>query len=143
MTGAELYANLETIRLQAGELTGEIVVAAAAAPTHPLHGRYFSKSEKQLAHERRIDLANDDIRSLTLEFIDGTGAPQKVRRYLSVETVQGQMAYQPTDEIAQNPVLAALALQSAEREWRTLMARYGHLKEFVEMVQQSLPAQAA
>lgn len=67
---------------------------------------------------------------------------REVRAFVSVPSPSGR-AYHPTDVVAQDPLMARLMLQEAERAWRDLKARYGNLSGFVAMIQHDLKEQQA
>lgn len=138
MSAGDLHAHLERVRLTAGELTGRAVVDIARDIRDPLHPRYFSKSESTLAEEKRVDMANEDIRSIKIFFTAPGKRPAEVNAYTSVK-VGTRQAYEPTREVVQTPAMLSITLQMMDREWKTFQARYGHLKEFADLIRASLP----
>lgn len=135
-----LRDELLAIRREHGSLTGQAVVEAARDEAHPLHSR-FEWDDSVAGEKFRVVQANELIRSVKVNFVTD-GGPSDLRGFVSVSRPDTPAReYIPVEEVAQDPMISKLVLRDAEREWRELLARYGHLKEFIEMVQND--AQAA
>lgn len=140
---ADLRDHLTAIRAEHGVLTAPVVVGVARDPGHPLHDRF--EWDDTIAGERfREHQARELIRSVRIKYTDDQGGASDLRGFVSVS--RGDVPareYVPVDEVATDPVLAALALRDAEREWRELLARYQHLEAFIAIVRRDLGEAAA
>lgn len=134
-------AHLHELYDQHGELTPAIVVQAAAPPEHPLHNR-FEWNDEKAGHAHRIDQARGLIRSVRIEFRAPDGARRTAREFLSVARPEGR-TYQPTQEVAVDPVARAIVAADYQREWRMLRSRWGHLEGFLDMVAADLHREAS
>ena len=132
-----LRDELQAIYDESGELKPAIVVDKARDPEHPLHGRF--EWDDQVAGEKyRLQQAGDLIRSVEWVYAEEPdGAPKKVRAFHSVNRVDGP-TYVPAQEIQQDEFMTKLVLQSAEREWKSLQRKYGHLAEFLAVVRRDV-----
>lgn len=136
-----LREQLQSVYDQHGQLTPALVVVAARAETHPLHSRF--EWDDSVAGERyRQAQASELIRAVRIAYVDGKGRGQSVRAYQSVRGQTGYR-YEPTADVAADPVLSQIVLMDMRREWKALQARYGHFSEFVSMVQADLNADAS
>lgn len=132
-----LRDQLQAIYDEAGELRPRTVVDKAKDPSHPLHDR-FEWDDKLAGEKYRLQQASDLIRSVEWTYAEAPdGAPKRVRAFHSVNRVDGP-SYVPVQEIQQDPFLAKLTLQAAEREWKALHRKYGHLAEFMAVVQRDV-----
>ena len=139
---SDLRTELLAIREQAGRLTPAVVVMAAAAEDHPLHGR-FEWDDAVAGHKYRLSQARELIRVVREKYVDGNGSPESVRFFHAIPDEQG-MAYQPLDEVVENDIATKVLLQSMEREWRSLLKRYERFSEFRDMVLRDVsPGEAA
>lgn len=131
-----LREQLQAIYEEHGTLTPRMVVDAARPKDHPLHSRF--EWDNRAAGERwREYQASELIRSVKVAYVEGE--PSSVRHFVSVRREDGH-AYVPAEEVAKDEILTEIVLRDMEREWRQLHARYGHFKEFVEMVRGALRA---
>lgn len=128
-----LRDELQAIYEDAGELKPSIVLDRARDPRHPLHDR-FEWNDGVAAERYRIQQARELIRSVEWVYAEEPdGAPKKVRAFHSVNRVDGP-TYVPAQEIQQDEFMSKLVLQAAEREWKSLQRKYGHLAEFLAIV---------
>jgi len=130
-----LRDHLLAIRKQCGNLTASSVVVAAQADDHPLHV-CFEWDDSVAGHKYREDQARELIRSVRVTY-KTDGNEEYIRYFVSVQEPEGR-AYHPSDEVAHDELLTVIVLREMEREWRQMESRYGHFKEFSEMVQNSL-----
>lgn len=141
-----LREALQIIYERNGALTPVIVYEEAASPVDEA-GQYFTDrlpwDDEEAAYQHRLDLCARFIRKAKIVYKPTPKSSlREVRAYWPVATETGR-SYEPTESIAADPLLSKLMLQQAEREWRDLKARYGHLKAFVELVQSDLEKIAA
>lgn len=115
-------------------MSAAIVVEEATDKKHPLHNR-FLWDNAAAAHEFRLGQASELIRSVRVAFVEGGPADVGVRQW---HAVRRDGSYQPIEEIVRDEVSLTTLLRQAEREWKTLQARYGHLAEFVTMVREAV-----
>jgi hypothetical protein len=138
MGNNDLRAELMKIRKKKGALTPAIVVDAARNKKSPLHDQ-FEWDDTVAAEKYRRDQAHRLIQKCKVTYIDSKGRSRDVRAFLAVRgTEVPQPVYDPVEEIAADPLALKIALAQAEREWRTLRARWSHLTEFTAMIRQSL-----
>lgn len=87
---ARLVAELTAL---GPELTAEMVVAAAESdPSSALYEMICSESADEAIHARRLDLARDVIRTVTV-VVSGGGDPVPKRHYVHVERETGRGSY--------------------------------------------------
>lgn len=129
---ANLRDELLAIRAEHGKLTPALVVDAAAAEDHPLHDR-FEWDDSTAAHKYRLVQARELIRVVREKYVDGDGRPADVRTFHAIPRADG-MAYEPLDEIVHDDIASKVLLQSMEREWRQLKARYERFAEFRSLI---------
>lgn len=136
--------HLQEIYDRFGRLTPELVLDTARDRDNPLHGYIFDRSPGQAAEAWYRQRASELIRRYRVTFrIDEAAEPISIRAWQSVPAADGRRVYLASDEIARDPALSALALQEAERDWKALFRKYGHLKQFIEMVQATLAEEAS
>lgn len=138
---ASLRDELLAIRAEHGKLTPAVVVEAAGAEDHPLHDR-FEWDDSVAGQKYRLIQARELIRVVREKYIDRSGAPADVRTFHAIPRSDG-MAYEPLDEIVRDDIASKVLLQSMEREWRLLRARYERFAEFREMILRDLQEGAA
>lgn len=74
------------------------------------------------------------IRSVKIEWVtDDPSIDDKIRAFHSMPKAESQ-SYVPIEEIVGDEIAEAVLLRQAERAWRDLFRRYGHLKGFIEAV---------
>lgn len=135
-----LRDQLEAIRAANGALTPQILLEEARPKSHPLHNR-FEWDNRIAAEGYRLEQAHRLIQSVRVTFT--TDRPKNTRYYGAIKGETLEHVYEPVDEIALDPFKRQILLQQAEREWKSMQARYGDLEEFVEMVRSSLEDVAA
>lgn len=138
---ADLRSELLAIREQYGTLTPANVVDAARAEDHPLHNR-FEWNDDVAAEKWRLNQARQLIRVVRETYTDTAGRPADVRTFHAIPRAEG-MAYEPLDEIVHDDIASKILLQSMEREWRQLKARYERFSEFRALVLGDLGESAA
>lgn len=138
MTG--LREVFDRLYAERGRLTPELVVEEAAAPDHPLHDR-FEWDDAKAAHAHRLDQAERLIRRVKITREAPDDLPSDVHEVRAYHTVRDGTGYHPIARIVEDPVRHELLLRYAEREWRTLFAKYGHLREFIETVRADVAAE--
>lgn len=133
-----LRDELQDIYVEHGKLTPRLVVEAARAADHPLHER-FDWDDETAAEAHRLNQARRLIRKVRVAFVDAQADRQSVRQYLHVERIDPpEHVYQQIGDVAADPFTTQLVLREAEREWRRLKQRYGHLVEFVDLIRRDL-----
>jgi hypothetical protein len=135
-----LRDHLQGIYSTAGRLTPELVLDDARDPDSPLHDR-FEWDDTLAAEKYRRGQAADLIRSVRITYTTPDQRQEKVRAFHAVTRADG-LTYAPTAELAADPFMARLMLQSAEREWKALHSKYAHLAEFVALVRDDVEAVA-
>jgi hypothetical protein len=135
----QVEKELQALADEAGELTPDLVLEAARDETSPLHS-HFEWDDSEAAEKWRQEQARRLIRSVRIVYREATDAERKrtVRKYVSVQQPEGRRAYRESAEIAQDPVARRLVLADMEREWKTLMRKYGEYEEFVTMVAEDI-----
>jgi hypothetical protein len=139
---ADLRTELAKIYEQYGKLTAEIVLEEATPVDHPLHSQ-FTWDDSEAARLYRLEEARRLIRIVRDPITTSSGEVARVRTYHSLPQEGGDRAYQSTDDIVKDDISTQILLRQAEREYRTLLTKYGHLKEFIEMVRASLLEEVA
>lgn len=127
-----LRDELTKIRSQHGVLTPEAVVEAARPADSPLHRR-FEWDDAAAAEGYRREQARHLICEARLVYVDRRGKDRDVRAFHAVRTDEG-FAFEPSDEIAADPLLSAIVMRDMEREWKALRSKYADFKEFWQMV---------
>lgn len=123
-----------------GVLTGEIVKEAARPQNHPFHSFIFDKEQGEAADAYYLSRANQLVRTFEIEFI-GNGGPTKVRRYASVKRPDlSQRVYEDVNEIAEDPLRRQMLVNQMRRDWATFQARYSHMVEYLELIDQATDA---
>lgn len=139
MNRKKLHEAFVAIRKKRGRLTAEIVVTEAANPKHPLHNE-FDWDDATAAHAQRLDRASRLIRMVKIKVVTASGE-FSARRWHAVQAagvVDAPDGYLPTEDVAANPIYQQALLQQMDRDWRALMDRYQHMKEFWPMVRKAL-----
>lgn len=136
----DLRAALEAVRTKRGELTPQNVVDEARPEDHPLHHK-FEWDDRVAGEEYRKSQARELIRSVRVSYRAPSGDEHKVRAFHSVRTPTSQ-AYEPVEEIAEDPFKRQMVLRQMEIEWRAMWRRYSHFEEFTQLVRGDLDQQA-
>ncbi len=134
---SNLRESLQTIYEQHEKLTAAIVVEEAKGKGHPLHS-YFDWDNKTAGPKWRERQAKELIRSVRIKYRSGDRT-ETCRYFVSVQRDTGYV-YEPVEDVAQDEILTEIVLRGMERDWRQLQSRYGHFKEFTELVRASLNA---
>ena len=126
-------------------LTPAMVVDVARPEDHPLHHRF--EWDDALAGEayRRVQAAQL-IRSVKVRYREGDEMEAAdVRAFVAVRRTDAPetATYMPVGEAFMDPFTRQLVLRDAEREWKQLQRRYGHLAEFAQMVLADVAAVAS
>lgn len=134
---SDLRTCLEQVRADYGRLTPPILVDAARAPDHPLHSRF--EWDNTLAGEAwRRQQAHDLIKSYRMAYTSPSGKEHSIPGYLAVrydpEDGNGGFAYEPADEIIDDPLKLKIVLADMQREWKQLRQRYDLYNEFWDMI---------
>jgi hypothetical protein len=137
---SDLRTELLAIRAERGQLTAAAIVEAATPEDHPLHSR-FEWDDAVAGHRYRLGQAKQLIRVVRETYIDRSGNPSDVRAFHAIAREEGTV-YEPLDEIIQDDITSKILLQSMEREWRALRARYARFEEFRQIVLRDLQAEA-
>jgi len=134
-----LREQLQRIYDAHGKLTPAIVVDEARAPSDPLHN-HFDWDDAVAGEAWRHEQARRLIRSVRVVYreADDVHPERSVRAFHAVRSDKGHV-YEPTDVVAQDPVIAQLVLQDMAREWQALKRRYEQFSEFYQMVRSDLP----
>jgi hypothetical protein len=134
----DLRSELLAIRSQYGTLADRHVVTAAREPSHPLHSR-FEWDDSAAGEAYRLHQARELIRSVRIAYreADESGPAKSVRAFVSVPSKDGY-AYDPAEEVREDPFRSELVLRAMEREWKALYRRYREFEEFVAMVRQDV-----
>jgi hypothetical protein len=140
MSAPDLRSVLLEIHRQHGYLTPALVVDLARDNDHPLHAVVFDRSPEDAAEAWYLARAHELIRRVRVTHLPaGDGEPLSVRAFQAVRgATTNAYVYEPSEEVAANPLLAQMVLRDMERDWRTLRARWGHFAEFVRMVRDDL-----
>lgn len=131
---------LQAIYDENGYLDPRLVVEAARAEDHPLHRMVFDVPVEQAAERYYLDRAHGLIRTVKISHRrESTQEKIEVRKWHATAGPAG-IVYEPLDRIKEDPFLRKLVLANAEREWRDLYVKFGHLQEWLEVIREDLVA---
>jgi hypothetical protein len=116
-----------------GELTPHAVIAAAKAPSHPLH-KHFEWSDKVAADKYRLDQARTIIRAVKL-LEDGSNANSQ-RAFLSI-TDRGGTSYRTLSDVLGSADLQRRVMENALRDLQAFEHRYKELDDICLTVRQA------
>lgn len=117
-----------------GVITPALVVEAATPADSPLH-RYFDWDDSTAAHKWRIEQAREHIRTARIQYVSN-GAKKTTRAFVSVRHGANEPSnYQPLERVATDDITRRIVLRDFERRLRDLKSEFGHLKEYVELMQ--------
>lgn len=133
-----LRDQLQAIFVEVGRLTPAVVVDAARPVEHPLHLEFEWDDAVAGEAYRRVQ-AHELIRSVRIEYTAADGRKDSVRFFHSVRKEDGYV-YLPVDEIVGDDLARTILLRDMEREWKALLSRYSHFKEFLELVRRDVAA---
>lgn len=141
LTQHELHRQLLEIRAESGRLVPQDVVDAARDERHPLHSRFEWDDSVAGEGYRRIQAA-ELIRSVRVVYAESAeGEPRRVRAWSALPD-RGP-GYAPTEEIMHDPLASKVLLRQAERELKIFERKYGHLREFRDLIASVLNGDAA
>lgn len=137
-----LRDQLLAIREKHGRLDPHLVIEEARDEAHPLHSR-FEWNDSVAGEAWRRSQAHDLIRSVRLVYREATEqeAARSVRAFHAVRREDGH-AYEPAEEVIEDPFTRRLVLADMEREWKALRRRYDAFAEFADMVRRDIEAAA-
>jgi hypothetical protein len=143
-TNMTIREALQDVYSRYGSLTPRMVVDEATSgvtEAGDVLSRHFDWDDRTAADSYRIVQARRLISSVRIAYREPTEqeAARSIRGYVSVQTAEGR-AYHPTEMVAHDPFLRQLMLRDAERDWKALFRKHGHLKEFVDMVVKDVDA---
>lgn len=145
-----LRDELQTLYDRLGELNPRLVVdAAREAPGSELHRHLFVDFDDVRAAEAgRLGRAQKLLQRYRVKDNRRAGdgprdVRERVRLFSAIPSEAGGFVYHPTERIVEDPQARALLFRQAEREWKALKAKFGHLKEFVDLVLGDLSEEAA
>lgn len=142
-----LRDQMLSIRTEHGYLTPALVVDVARPENHPLHTR-FEWDDTVAGEAWRRRQAHQLIRSVRVTYrpASDTNDEASVRAFHAVRHEGNgdfNYAYEPAEDVAQDPFMRELVLRDMQRDWQQLKRRYGHFAEFVDLVLASLNDEAA
>lgn len=134
---SDLKTLLTGVYVDQGQLTGEAVVAVAAPQDHPLH-HYFEWDDAKAGHKYRVHQAERLIRSIKIETTPPSAddGPHYVRAFVSNRQagLTDQNGYSPIEEVVTDDLSYRMLLKSFQRQVNELERRFGHLKEFRDIM---------
>ena len=136
----ELARQLEEVRDRRGELTPPAILedVKATGKSHPLYSR-FEWNNRIAGEAYRLSQAHKLIQVVELVYQNDSGEEKKTRFYAAVSRPNThQPNYEPVESVALDPLKRKILLQDAERRWRQLKSQFGHLSEFMDMVNADL-----
>lgn len=136
-----LRDELLAIRQEYGRLTPDTVLQAARPRNHPLHARVFDRAPRDAAEAWYRHRAHELIQEVRISYRKPGQPTTSVRAFYAVPDAEGY-AYQPAEEVADDPLTRAIVLRDMERDWKQLRSRYERFAEFVAMVKRDVEAEA-
>lgn len=135
---ADLRGELLAVRNQHGKLTPQLVVDTARDPEHPLHSR-FEWDDTVAGDAWRRQQAHELIRKLKLVYreADESRPEKSVRAFVAIPSENGHV-FDPVEEVVEDPFRRQLHLNTMEREWKALYARYQEFEEFLALVRRDV-----
>lgn len=132
---SDLRHELQAIYDEHRKLTPSLVVDLARNPAHPLHDR-FEWNDKVAGEKYRLDQARQLIRTLRVVYKEATEdePARSTRAFHSIYADNGR-TYRPVEEVVQDPMARELLLREMARDWKSMKRRYGHMVEFIALVQ--------
>lgn len=120
-------------------ITPSIVLNEARNPSNPLHS-HFEWDDSIAGEEYRKIQARNLIQSVKIKYVtpNSDDETKYVRKYVSIQTKDEGHQYKAIEDIAKDDILTEITLRNMEREWRQLKNRYGHFREFVDMIRNDM-----
>lgn len=135
---SDLRTELDKIAAKHGRLTPKLVLREARRASHPLHGQFIWDND-DAAERYRVLQARELIASVRVTYTGVEGTQKSVRRYHALRASdEAQFDYLDVEDILRDPMKRKLLLQSMEREWKTMVARFEDFTEFWDLVKGSL-----
>lgn len=133
-----LRDELLAVRAQHGRLTPQLVIDAARDPGHPLHSR-FEWNDAVAGEAWRRQQAHELIRRAKVVYreADESGPEKTVRAFVAIPSQDGHV-FDPVEEVVEDPFRRQLTLNTMEREWKALLARYQEFEEFLSLVRRDV-----
>lgn len=133
-----LREQLIEVRATFGRLTPATVVDAARAADHPLHHRFEWDDSVASEAYRRVQAA-ELIRSCRITYTSpATNEPRSVRAFHStIRPDHATPVYEPLEEIVTDDVARQVLIAEMRRDWARFQARYSHLAEYIELIEQA------
>jgi hypothetical protein len=138
-----LRSELQALYERNGRLTkSEVVEEARSHPESALNRHIFHVNQSEAAERYYLQRAGELIRTITVKRDPkgNQGEPFRLRAYHSVPDDELTRAYRSLDDVAEDEFASKLLLQTAEREWRQLRVKYGHLEAFLALVRNDVNA---
>jgi hypothetical protein len=125
------------IRAKRGTLTPAVVVEEASDPMHPLHHR-FEWDDTEAAIKYRLLQAQQLLR--VRYKADAGDDRTDLRAFWVTRGADGKptSAYEPIEEVVQDPFQRELMLLQMRRDWQSFKKRYQHMVEFTNEVLRDL-----
>lgn len=135
---SDLREHLTALYTDRGQLTPQDVVDDARPDDSPLHHRFEWNDEVAGEAYRRVQ-AQQLIRSVKISFPDSAPIPERrsIRAFSSIRGADADAeseGYAPTEDIISTDFGRKVLLRDLEREIASLKRKYGHLKEFAELM---------
>ncbi|AMS03941.1 hypothetical protein BJD58_gp41 [Gordonia phage UmaThurman] len=137
---SDLRSQLTSIYQQRGELTPQSVVDEARPDEHPLHHRFEWDDAVAGEAYRRVQ-ASELIRSVKVVYNETPAGERKsIRAFSSLSQADDpeRRGYAPTEELVENELTRAILLRNLEREIGSLKRKYGHLREFSDVMSKAV-----
>lgn len=142
MDMATKRGQLMEVRRRYGALNAENTVEYATDPDSPLHTE-FEWDNESAGHEHRLSQARKLIISIEFTYRDRGGQRKRLRDFTSVPGPQGKMVYEPTAEVAEDPLIRRMVMADLRRDWEAFKARYERYAEFFEIIEEGLRKEPA
>jgi hypothetical protein len=131
---SDLREQLIAIRTENGRLTPQLVVDAARPKKSLLHSKFEWDNGIAAESYRRVQAA-ELIRSVRVTYLPlGDGPQASIRAFHATARPEIGHAYDPIEEIMDNPIQRAILLRDMERDWRALKKRYESIVEFWDLL---------
>lgn len=128
------HAAIEKLRRKHGEVTPEMLVAAARSKRHPLHATIYELDDESAALEHRLERARYVLRCIEVERTDGSGGRHRAYSVARSAFEPRRQAYRDTIELMQDPDERAELLKRALAQLVSFRRQYRHLQELAIVV---------